>query len=645
MRRALPAALVGSLLCGTAAAALPSATAVPLPTSVPPTAAPAPVASSPVTPDVQQVRVDGVDPGAARELAATAGRSALRGVAALSAPVPADGYATVGVTWAPGTRVTGRLAVRTRTGDSWSRWTTLAPDLEHGPDPGTAEARRARPGTDPYVVGEVDAVQLRVRGDAERTPAGLRLVVVDPDPAATRATATAPAKPAYPATSEPGATPRPGIWSRQQWGADESLRDGFSGYGEVSGSFVHHTVNANGYTAAEVPSIIRAVYAYHTQGRGWSDIGYNFLVDRFGRVWEGRWGGIERAVIGAHTLGFNEESFAMSAIGNLETAQPSSAMIRAYRRTYAWKLSLHGVDAGERVQIDGQSFHAVNGHRDAAQTACPGRNLYARLPAIRHQAAKHQRAWAPRGLRRSVVGGPRPDLVLREGDTLRLRAGTPTGTRGAGRVDGRWASYSWLRIVGDWDRDGRRDLMGRQDGVLWLFPGRGDGRFGSRVGGWTGWGDRTLLTPLGDWDGDGRADLAAKVPGGAVWLFPGRGRGGFAPGYEMRSSVGQPGKLFGVGRWTGDGAPDLMTRGGDGRLWLWPGNGPGGLLDPRLVATGTDRYDLLIGVGDLDRDGDPDLVGRAKDTRRLYLLPQGPGGGLGARVEIGAAAVPGDLLG
>lgn len=69
-------------------------------------------------------------------------------------------------------------------------------------------------------------------------------------------------------------------------------------------------------------AILRAIYAYHTQSQGWSDIGYNLLVDRFGRIWEGRSGGIGRPVIGAHTYGYNEESSAMSAIGSFEVARP-----------------------------------------------------------------------------------------------------------------------------------------------------------------------------------------------------------------------------------------------------------------------------------------------------------------------------------
>ncbi|MBA2640869.1 MAG: N-acetylmuramoyl-L-alanine amidase, partial [Nocardioidaceae bacterium] len=541
--------------------------------------------------------------------------------------------------------------VRTRSGAGWTDWERLPVEADHGPDPGSAEAARSRPGTDVVVVGEVDDVQLRVTASGRRAPDGLTLVVVDPGDDDTATVPGSPAasrlgSPRYPATAGDGsATPRPGIYSRAQWGADESLRDGFTGYGEITGSFVHHTVNANAYTAAEVPSILRAIYAYHTQGRGWSDIGYNFLVDRFGRVWEGRWGGIARPVIGAHTLGYNEEAFAMSAIGNFDVAQPTAAMLGAYGRLYAWKLSRHGVAADASVRIDGDTFPAVNGHRDAAATACPGRYLYAKLPQIRQAAAKAQAAWSARGLRRSIVGGPRPDLLVRDGDRMSVLAGDPTGLRPAGRLDGRWARYSWVRIVGDWDGDGVRDVMGREDGRLWLLRGLGDGRFAPRAGGWGGWDQRTLLTPLGDWDGDGRADLAARVPGGAVWLFPGRGTSGTGTGYQLRSSVGEPGKMFGVGRWDDDGAPDLMTRGGDGRLWLWPGNGPGGLLEPRLVATGMDSYDLLIGAGDLDRDGAPDLVGRDKTTERLYLLPGTAGGGIGSRVAISSNPVAGDLLG
>ena len=126
--------------------------------------------------------------------------------------------------------------------------------------------------------------------------------------------------------------PRPKIYSRAQWGANERLREQSApDYGTVKAGFIHHTVNSNSYSSSQVPSLLRGIYAYHTQSRGWRDIGYNYLVDRFGRIWEGRYGGVTRAVVGAHTLGYNEYSFALSAIGNFDIKSPPTAVAQCLR--------------------------------------------------------------------------------------------------------------------------------------------------------------------------------------------------------------------------------------------------------------------------------------------------------------------------
>ena len=176
---------------------------------------------------------------------------------------------------------------------------------------------------------------------------------------------------------------------------------------------MHHTVNANDYTPDEVPGILRSIYAYHTQSRGWSDIGYNFLVDKFGRIWEGRYGGVDRPVVGAHTLNYNDYSFAMSAIGNFETAQPPAAMLQAYGVLFAWKLSLHGVDAASTLQQVGKTgFQAINGHRDAAADGLPRQ-----VPLRADPADPPVRRRGPAGL-----GGPRA-RVERRGDAVPRPAG------------------------------------------------------------------------------------------------------------------------------------------------------------------------------------------------------------------------------
>ena len=309
----------------------------------------------------------------------TAARRVVGGVTHVtSRPEVVTGYGAVGVTWAPQEQVSESeltVSARTLSAGTWSRWTEVEYDAEHGPDPGSREGRRARPGTEPLLIGEVDRVQVRVTDNSGRTPADLRLAVIDPgtptrtvsqraalDTAETTAAETTAAEPA----ARGGGTPEPQIFSRAQWGADESMRDKRSlRYYEVHAGFVHHTVNANDYSRDEVPGILRSIYAYHTKSRGWSDVGYNFLVDRFGRIWEGRAGGVDRPVVGAHTLGYNDYAFAMSAIGNFEQVKPSQAMVEAYGALFAWKLSLHGVDASStEQQVGSDTFPAINGHRD-----------------------------------------------------------------------------------------------------------------------------------------------------------------------------------------------------------------------------------------------------------------------------------------
>lgn len=152
-----------------------------------------------------------------------------------------------------------------------------------------------------------------------RPAAGLRVELVDPGGGAAPVTArTLPARP-----SDGHQAPRPAIITRAGWGADESLRDpDFEYTGPVREVFVHHTASATAYDCADAPRVIRAIYQYHVQTNGWRDIGYNFLVDRCGTVYEGRAGGADLPVHGAHTLGFNTDSAGVAAIGTYVTDLP-----------------------------------------------------------------------------------------------------------------------------------------------------------------------------------------------------------------------------------------------------------------------------------------------------------------------------------
>ena len=206
-----------------------------------------------------------------------------------------------------------------------------------------------------------------------------------------------------PAGSAHANTVRPGIVTRAQWGADESLRpaDCSPEYSTtIKAGFVHHTVNTNTYRPADSAGLVTAIYALHVNGNGWCDVGYQFLVDRFGVIFEGRYGGIDRPVIGAHAGGFNTYTFGVSAIGDFTSATPPNGMLDSITRVLGWKLGLHARNPQDRTTlISGGgpytnypagtpvSVRVVSGHRDVDATGCPGDALYPRLPNLAYGAA------------------------------------------------------------------------------------------------------------------------------------------------------------------------------------------------------------------------------------------------------------------
>ena len=379
-------------------------------------------------------------------------------------------------------------------------------------------------------------------------------------------------------------TDKPKIFSRAQWGADESIRDpGSLHYFEVHAGFVHHTVNANDYSRDDVPGILRSIYAYHVQSKGWSDIGYNFLVDRFGRIWEGRYGGVELPVVGAHTLGYNDYAFAMSAIGNFELTKPRRAMLDAYARLFAWKLSLHGVSVSSTRQwVGDRYFQAINGHRDAGQTACPGRYLYAKIPYIRTLAAEYQQSWSGRQRDADAVSTPYPDIFLRRADD---NAGFVLPTQGllwmrrpqVSDSTG-WSRMDTIVATPDVTGDGKTDLFARAGatGRSRIYPGDGAGHFGAGIRPTRMFAGLDQITAVGDLNRDGRNDLTARNPAtGALRLLYGTGRGGFAT--KLMSSRWSYDKTIGTGDFNGDRFNDLLGRDSSGTLWLIPGTRSGGL--------------------------------------------------------------------
>jgi len=210
----------------------------------------------------------------------------------------------------------------------------------------------------------------------------------------------------------------PPIVTRAGWGANESIRRGAPYYADgIHLAIVHHTAGSSSYTKAQSASIVRAIELYHVQGNGWNDIGYNFLVDKYGQIFEGRYGGITRPVIGAHAQGFNTGSVGISVIGDYSSGSITPAARAALASLISWRLDLAHVDplssvvrisSGNPRYAAGQALtlRAISAHRDVYPTSCPGQSLYAQLPALRGDVARSglPKLYAPAVT--GALGGP-----------------------------------------------------------------------------------------------------------------------------------------------------------------------------------------------------------------------------------------------
>ncbi|TLG08840.1 hypothetical protein FEK35_16840 [Nocardia cyriacigeorgica] len=221
----------------------------------------------------------------------------------------------------------------------------------------------------------------------------------------------------------------PRVISRAQWGANESIRCEDPTYDDgLGGIVVHHTAGRNDYSRAESAAIVRGIYAYHAETLGWCDIGYHALVDKYGQIFEGHPGGLDRPVQGAHTGGFNENTAGVAFMGNHETEEPTQAAINAMGQFIGWRARVAGLDPrgtttmisegteftpyseGEQVQLP-----VVFSHRDVGNTTCAGDAAYALMDRIRSIAAGVSSDGEPgrtQGEADSAPANPDPDADM-----------------------------------------------------------------------------------------------------------------------------------------------------------------------------------------------------------------------------------------
>ena len=363
----------------------------------------------------------------------------------------------VGLHW----RGSGSVAFRTRsTAGHWSAWRRADPEAEDLPNAGTTEARGAAGWHigNPYWTGASDRIEYRLHGQVQRLRA---YYVRSPE-------VRIPLR----RVSMVGSPP---LLSREAWGANEGIRRAAPQYApSVQFAIVHHTAGTNVYSPSQSAAIVRGIEVYHVQGNGWNDIGYNFLVDKYGQVFEGRYGGVDKPVIGAHAEGFNAGSVGVAVLGTYNSASPPAVARTALANLLAWRLDIAHVDptssltwaSGGNARFAAGvpvALRAVSGHRDTGFTTCPGAALYAQLGAIARQA---QATGLPKLFSPFVKG----DVGGQVRFTARLSTSLPwtvtvadatgatvaTGTGTSQIVDWTWdaatapkSSYSWTISAGD----------------------------------------------------------------------------------------------------------------------------------------------------------------------------------------------------
>lgn len=326
--------------------------------------------------------------------------------------VEIEPFSTIGVSWTGSSETPPAIEVHTASG--WMSLGNVGAEPDLGPDDGSTEAVAAEQVTgderfsEPFWVGDANGYRVRARRGVRDATVHLirtRTVMV---PVLQQDQAGAAAAP----------HDGPAIHGRSEWGAAPPASSPTTAPA-VKMAIVHHTAGSNDYTPEQVPSIIAGIQTYHQRSQGWNDIGYNFLVDKFGRIWEGRAGGIGAAVVGAHASGVNTGSVGVSVLGNYTSSAASDAAIAAVGAVIGWKFALHGVDANATTTVTGNESNkfvpgqvvtlpTIVGHRDVGTTSCPGM-IQGQLGLIRSFAAA----------RAAVSNGTVDHWVRSRADTVR----------------------------------------------------------------------------------------------------------------------------------------------------------------------------------------------------------------------------------
>ncbi|MBO1334844.1 FG-GAP repeat protein [Streptomyces sp. VRA16 Mangrove soil] len=448
-------------------------------------------------------------------------------------------------------------------------------------------------------------------------------------------TATSSPEPTSSSTVKPDApdstVTKPPIIMRSEWKPDTSKAVNYSPpeyIDKVQAAFIHHTVDTNNYSCSQSAAMIRADYLYHVTPRpaehydGWKDLGYNFVVDKCGQIFEGREGGVDEPVLGAHTYGFNSYSTGIAILGNFQDGgKPSRAALESAARVAAYKLGQYGGDPTGKVTLvalatdkfqEGQSvtLNTISGHQDAYRTDCPGTALESKLPAIRTFAAS-------KGASAAI-----PTADTNKDGFADLVTGLPKGSKG-----GQVAIVPGGLAAPD---SSKKKVISQSTGDI---PGAGE--TGDEFG---------ASTATGDINGDGYADVVVGQPGeddtsghkdrGAYTIVYGpdftTGTGVNIDGsYELNSA--RFGSAVAVGDFNADGKADVFAAStGTGGTWS-ARYGDGWDTDSMITTTEDNLSYEDAASGDFNDDGYADVALNYRDGSGIGKVVWYKGGASGLR--------------
>ena len=237
--------------------------------------------------------------------------------------------------------------------------------------------------------------------------------------------------------------PQPHIISRQGWGATEAWATREPVYRKPTHFVIHHTVTPN--DPQDPAYIVRAVYQYHAVSRGWGDIGYNFLIDRQGNIYEGRKGG--DGVVGIHAGDYNYGSIGIALLGDYRTVAMTPAMKEALVSLMAWEADRFGINPVKSSDFVYRAFPNIVGHRDLWTTICPGDRVYAALPELRQLVLQRLLAHNPR----VRIASPEAGQAVSGKVEISVSSPSPTTARTQLLLDGALQAEGESAVTWEWN--------------------------------------------------------------------------------------------------------------------------------------------------------------------------------------------------